>query len=288
MAVLVRPLVNTRSAINERFPNRDKTSDGWIGDYAHSQGKSSHNPDDTGRGNAEWDGDSDSIEEVRALDVDSDLRDEYGWIAEEFVQWFIGRCRAGEFPWVRYVIYKKRIWHKRDGYVTRAYTGSNPHDKHFHINSDFSQSADNADPDLNLERTVPGLSQAEVNQITGHVTAQATRVINALPSAKDIVTEMLNTRIYIPYDEANPSRTLAQIWGWTPSANWHQITHNQLAALAEQMTAMGAALADLASSETLDDAAKDAALASVKANQQAILDLLQPPVPPVGEEPSNG
>ena len=59
MAKLVKAGVTLRNQINKRFPNRDKRSDGWIGDKAHQARKSDHNPDDRG-----W---------VHALDIDADL-----------------------------------------------------------------------------------------------------------------------------------------------------------------------------------------------------------------------
>jgi hypothetical protein len=49
MAKLVAAGVTLRDQLNDRFPKRDKRSDGWIGDYAHSTRASLHNPDKDGR-----------------------------------------------------------------------------------------------------------------------------------------------------------------------------------------------------------------------------------------------
>ena len=48
-----------REQIDDSFPDRDRTSDGWIGDTRHAARKSDHNPDEQG-----W---------VRAIDIDRDL-----------------------------------------------------------------------------------------------------------------------------------------------------------------------------------------------------------------------
>lgn len=125
--------------MNARFPKRDKASDGTIGNTSHAARPSSHNPDKTGSPEHR---DGDSRNEVRARDIDKDLKDPNGVTMERVVQHWIKNARNGKLPWVRYIIFNGRIWHKRDNYKTRKYTGSNKHDKHVHVNSDFTQSAD--------------------------------------------------------------------------------------------------------------------------------------------------
>jgi len=142
MVWLVVPnLEELRQQLNEHFPNRDKTSDGSIGDTSHAARASSHNPDKTG--NPEY-RDGDAKDEVRARDFDADLRDPAGVTAERVVQHLVEWARAGKLPHVRYIIFNKRIWSRSDWFKTHAYTGSNPHDKHFHVNSDFTSAADEA------------------------------------------------------------------------------------------------------------------------------------------------
>jgi hypothetical protein len=51
--------VQLREQIDDCYPDRNRTSDGWIGDVRHSHTKSDHNPDADG-----W---------VRALDVTANL-----------------------------------------------------------------------------------------------------------------------------------------------------------------------------------------------------------------------
>ena len=48
-----------REQFDDTFPDRDRTSDGWIGDTRHAARPSDHNPDANG-----W---------VRAIDVDRDV-----------------------------------------------------------------------------------------------------------------------------------------------------------------------------------------------------------------------
>ena len=67
MAVLCDGGVTLRAQINDRFPNRDKSSDGWVGDTRHqanagwgTNGRGSyHNPDPNGI--------------VHAIDIDENL-----------------------------------------------------------------------------------------------------------------------------------------------------------------------------------------------------------------------
>lgn len=138
---VVRNLEELREQLDARFPLRDKTSDGGIGDTSHSARSSSHNPDKTGNPEHR---DGDSKDEVRARDFDADLRDPTGITAERVVQKIVEKARAGQLPHLRYVIFNKRIWTKSNGFKTQVYTGKNTHQLHFHVNSDFTQAADEA------------------------------------------------------------------------------------------------------------------------------------------------
>lgn len=133
MAVLAPKLVALRSEFNTVFPNRRKESDGWIGDSAHQGSQSGHNPDESG--NAEFD-DSDSTDEVRALDIDKDLN-QRGVTMEMCFQLLLQKCRNGEIDWIEYIIYNRRIVSRNRGWLIRSYSGSNPHTEHMHISGNL-------------------------------------------------------------------------------------------------------------------------------------------------------
>jgi hypothetical protein len=130
--VLVPALVSLRNEFNVLAPGRDRASDGSIGDAAHrAEGPSGHNPDDT-PGSTPENSDADAIPEVRAIDVDADLR-QPGWSMERAVQIIVDRHRSGVDTRLDYVIYNRRIWARAYGWEEREYVGVNPHDKHAHF-----------------------------------------------------------------------------------------------------------------------------------------------------------
>ncbi len=106
--------------VRTRFPGRDAASDGWIGDASHAARPSDHNPC--------WSCSGSSYGIVRAVDLDGD-----GWPAEACVQYLLARCRSGAERRVAYIIYKRRIWSVTYGWTQRYYSGTNPHDAHFHV-----------------------------------------------------------------------------------------------------------------------------------------------------------
>jgi GH25 family lysozyme M1 (1,4-beta-N-acetylmuramidase) len=139
--VVTRNVQAFKDQMNEFFPNRDKKSDGTIGDYAHSQEKSGHNPDDTAQNNAEWDGDSDTKQEVRAIDIDSNTGDP-DVSMENILQHLLKLAKNDKnFP-IRYIIYNKRIFRKSAGWAQAAYTGPSPHTEHIHLSGDYSNAFD--------------------------------------------------------------------------------------------------------------------------------------------------
>ena len=107
-----------REQIDDSFPDRDRKSDGWIGDAAHASRPSDHNPDP-----------SNGI--VRAIDVDKDFdsRSSTGaYLADQ-----IRLCaKAGEKR-ISYIIYAGKIASSKKSWNWRTYDGINRHDHHIHI-----------------------------------------------------------------------------------------------------------------------------------------------------------
>lgn len=130
MAYALAPsLVQYRAEINRLWPQRDKASDGWIGDAAHASRPSDHNPGARGL--------------VHAFDTDEDLdgyRANTGPDATPLVNALISveraRVAAGRPPRVKYVIYEGHILagvHGPAPWQWRPYAGSNAHRLHVHL-----------------------------------------------------------------------------------------------------------------------------------------------------------
>ena len=104
-----------REQIDDRHPNRDRRSDGWVADSKHSS-KSDHSPRRNGV--------------VRAIDIDAGLGHSKasGMLAVAIVE----AAKAGDKR-IKYVIHQGKIASKIRGWKWRDYTGANPHETHIHI-----------------------------------------------------------------------------------------------------------------------------------------------------------
>ena len=158
--ILVPCLVRLRSEFNAIAPGRDKSSDGAVGDAAHQTTQSDHNPDETGNVPIH---DADTINEVHAIDVDTDLRTP-GLTMEKVVQFVLARCRSGAERRLRYIIYDRRIWSASSGWTQKAYAGANPHDKHAHFSASYTTSLEASIASWHLEDLV-ALTADELDQI---------------------------------------------------------------------------------------------------------------------------
>jgi hypothetical protein len=115
-----------REQFDDCYPDRDRTSDGWIGDTRHSARTSDHNPDAEGI--------------VRAIDIDRDLSgkakpDLMPDLADQ-----IRLCaRAGDKR-ISYIIFNGKICSSKKAWAWRTYDGVNKHNHHCHVS--FTKAGD--------------------------------------------------------------------------------------------------------------------------------------------------
>lgn len=112
---VAKSLLALRNQVNEKFPNRDKSWDGTIGDANHASRNSDHNP---------WVDDG----VVTAMDITHDPK--HGVDSYEMAE----ELRQSRDPRIKYIISNRKIASSTtQPWKWRKYTGSNPHDHHVHI-----------------------------------------------------------------------------------------------------------------------------------------------------------
>ena len=107
------------------YPQRDRRSDGSIGDQAHANRESDHNPHDGF---------------VHAVDIDEDVA------AGRDLASFAAALEASRDPRIRYVIYEGRILkaypsNGKPAWTWHRYTGPNAHTQHLHLSINRTASA---------------------------------------------------------------------------------------------------------------------------------------------------
>ena len=125
MATLCAGGVQLRNQVNKRFPTRDKASDGWIGDSAHSARLSDHNPDSKGV--------------VYALDLDENMGlgiFRNGRSARRLANELVEYARSGKpgADRIKYVVYENRLAsgsYRASWWKWRP--GSWGHEQHIHV-----------------------------------------------------------------------------------------------------------------------------------------------------------
>ena len=107
-----------REQFDDCFGDRDRASDGIIGDSRHSTRKSDHNPDEQG-----W---------VRAIDIDRDLS---GKPKPDIMPDLADQLRqlAKSDKRISYIIFDGKIASSKSAWRWRTYTGINKHNHHCHI-----------------------------------------------------------------------------------------------------------------------------------------------------------
>lgn len=159
---VARSLLTLRDQIDEAFPDRDKASDGTIGDADHRTRDSDHNP---------WCGD----DVVTALDITHDP--EHGVDIDQLTD----ELQASRDTRIKYVIANGLIMSGNPGpspWVWRDYDGSNEHTRHFHLSVICGAGMDDTRP-----WQLPSLQEDDMT------------------SAKETVDEFLSRDIYrLPFD----------------------------------------------------------------------------------------
>jgi hypothetical protein len=124
---LSKAAIQLREQFDDSFPDRDRTSDGWIADARHiAAGTSDHIPDS-------------STGTVRAIDVDRDVSgkpkpDLMPDIADQL------RLLAKTDKRIKYIIFDAKICSAKSAWRWRTYSGINQHRHHLHIS--FSTKSD--------------------------------------------------------------------------------------------------------------------------------------------------
>ena len=237
--VTVPCLLTLRDEFNRVSPHRDKGADGTIGDSAHTS-SSDHTPDedsDALRGR-----DSDHVNEVHALDIDSSGPWPGGgaWfdrkikqlVAEERRRWLDpdDMCRLD------YIIHDRVIYSRSRNFAPKAYAGSDPHTNHAHFSARYETRAEND--------TRPwGVYEQKQQE-------------DDMSSAQEIAKAVWEYPLRNPY--SNVDQFAGTLLRFAPSASWHQTTQAKVDALAEAFRVFVA-------TESADDAAKQQALRELEA-----------------------
>src|SRR3954471_6885571 len=177
--ILVACLKQLFAEFDRIAPARDHASDGSIGDTAHQNEVSDHNPDETGSVPIH---DAEQINEVHAIDVDNNLN-ESDLSMEKVVQFLLARCRSGAEKRLRYMIYNRRIWAASSGWVQKTYTGASPHTEHAHFSASYATTREASTASWHLEDIPVALTAADKTWITNTIAAQTKAAIDAKLSA---------------------------------------------------------------------------------------------------------
>ena len=134
---LSKSAVQLREQIDDCFPDRDRKSDGWIGDARHAaRNKSDHNPDP-------------NTAVVRAIDVDKDLNKNPN-VAFDLFDQLRNYAELDRKKRISYLIFNGKICSAKSRWKFVAYKGLNPHQHHLHISFSPSGDSDNSFFDIPL------------------------------------------------------------------------------------------------------------------------------------------
>lgn len=200
MPALIPCLVTLRAEYNTAAPGRDKGADGWIGDSAHQERQSDHNPD--------------SRSLVHALDIDSTGPwPDPDWF-DASVKLIVDRQRKGLDDRLEYVIWNRQIASRDRGWTWRTYTGtSDPHINHAHFSGRHSVPREKNTGPWHLEEVPVALTADDKKWIQSAIAAEVAKVAG----------QVWGYRLDDPKitdDPKNPGaddKTAATWLQWTPS-----------------------------------------------------------------------
>jgi len=220
---LVAGGVKLRDQVNRRWPNRDKRSDGWIGDAAHQARPSDHNPDRNG-----W---------VHAIDLDHDFLgpNRGSEEAEKFANELIKLARDGKDRGrLKYVVYNNRI--ASGTYSNQYWTwrrGNWGHTQHIHVSFTSKAQRDGSDfplPIFNINEwdgVVPQIKN--VNAAAADPSLMNLAAWRVAARLKDLgfYRGSLNPK----YSQGYPRKAVENFQkaqGWKGSGNYGQKTHSAI------------------------------------------------------------
>ena len=197
--------------MNAIAPFRDHSSDGTIGDAAHTTGD--HVPDAEGA--------------VRAVDIDNGPAvgengitvslesDEPGLTMETVVQFLLSRCRAGLEERITYIIYYERIWAQDNGWRQVAYHGSSPHKEHAHFSFSHNDRLANNTSSFHLEDIPMPITDGDIDKI-------AQRVVTLFTTDHDAGEDVDTTLGHFALSQEVPDVTQ----NGTPQVAYYQVFEN--------------------------------------------------------------
>lgn len=196
-----------------------------------------YNPDESGAVPIH---DSDSTDEVHAIDVDDTLRCDGEPSMEDCVQLILSRCKSGKEKRLRYIIYEQRIWESDNGWRQEYYGGSNPHDAHAHFSGSYeSKHESDTGPWGLVEEYAMALTDGDKDWIRSTVNGLLADYVG------DVVDRWTAQGSRVPADDPNPQQTVpsALYYGGADGAHMRYV---QLVELQDAVDAVQSSVADLA------------------------------------------
>lgn len=181
-------LLQWRKETDALWPERNKASDGFLGDAAHSARDSQHNPNDRGSVNA-CDTGIIGIDPYRLVNVA--IKDSRTW----------------------YVIYNHTIWSRTNNFRPQKYNGVNGHEHHVHVSILTSVTAENDTRPWGFAPTAAPTAVSSKDEIVtkDEVQAIADAILNKKVTANGVTDTVLNHLVKnFVYDKAQ-STALAEI-----------------------------------------------------------------------------